>query len=63
MKLINRVQIRYAAREGFKLAVDRKREIIDAAAELFREKGYERTRLQDIAEKVGLLKGLSEFLQ
>ncbi|MHB1420056.1 MAG: TetR/AcrR family transcriptional regulator [Bacillota bacterium] len=42
---------------GVKLAIDRKREIIDVAAELFREKGYDRTRLQDIAEKVGLLKG------
>ncbi|MHB1126522.1 MAG: TetR/AcrR family transcriptional regulator [Bacillota bacterium] len=41
----------------FKLGIDREQEIIDAAAELFREKGYERTRLQDIGEKVGLLRG------
>ncbi|MHB1420061.1 MAG: TetR/AcrR family transcriptional regulator [Bacillota bacterium] len=41
----------------FKLGIDREKEIIDAAAELFREKGYERTRLQDIGEKVGLLRG------
>jgi AcrR family transcriptional regulator len=35
----------------------RQREILDAAAEIFREKGYEATSTQDIAEAVGLLKG------
>ncbi|MHB1418183.1 MAG: TetR/AcrR family transcriptional regulator [Bacillota bacterium] len=30
---------------------------MDAAAELFLEKGYERTRMEDIGEKVGLLRG------
>ncbi len=35
----------------------RQQEILDAAAEIFREKGYEATSTQDIAEAVGLLKG------
>lgn len=35
----------------------RHREIVDAAAKLFQEKGYEGTSLQDIAREVGLLKG------
>jgi AcrR family transcriptional regulator len=35
----------------------RRREIIDAAAEVFFEKGYETTSTKDIAESVGLLKG------
>ncbi|MDA8280405.1 MAG: TetR/AcrR family transcriptional regulator [Actinomycetota bacterium] len=35
----------------------RQQEILDAAAEIFREKGYEATSTQDIADAVGLLKG------
>ncbi len=35
----------------------RQQEILDAAAEIFRDKGYEATSTQDIAEAVGLLKG------
>lgn len=35
----------------------RQQEILDAAAAIFREKGYEATSTQDIAEAVGLLKG------
>ena len=36
---------------------DREREIIDAAAHLFHEKGYAATSIQDVAEAVGILKG------
>jgi TetR/AcrR family transcriptional regulator, cholesterol catabolism regulator len=35
----------------------RKQEIIDAAARVFHEKGYESTSIQDIANDVGILKG------
>ncbi len=35
----------------------RHQEILDAAALIFREKGYEATSTQDIAEAVGILKG------
>jgi AcrR family transcriptional regulator len=35
----------------------RQQEILDAAAAIFRDKGYEATSTQDIAEAVGLLKG------
>jgi len=35
---------------------DRKSQILEAAASIFQEKGYERASLQDIANKVGLTK-------
>ena len=35
----------------------RRREILDAAAQVFYEKGYEAASTRDIAESVGLLKG------
>lgn len=35
----------------------RQREILDAAARVFHEKGYESTSIQDIADSVGILKG------
>ncbi|HEX4518323.1 MAG TPA: TetR/AcrR family transcriptional regulator [Gaiellaceae bacterium] len=35
----------------------RRQEIIDAAAEVFRRKGYSDASIQDIADEVGLLKG------
>lgn len=35
----------------------RRQEIVDAAAVVFHEKGYESTSIQDIAEGVGILKG------
>ena len=35
----------------------RRQEIVDAAAEIFYEKGYEAASTQDIADKVGILKG------
>jgi TetR/AcrR family transcriptional regulator, cholesterol catabolism regulator len=35
----------------------RKQEIVDAAARVFHEKGYESTSIQDIADEVGILKG------
>jgi AcrR family transcriptional regulator len=35
----------------------RRREIIEAAAEIFHRKGYSETSVQDIAEAVGILKG------
>jgi AcrR family transcriptional regulator len=37
--------------------VERRRLILDAAAELFSEQGYDRTSIRDIARKVGLLPG------
>jgi len=36
---------------------DRTELVIDAAAEIFRRKGYDAARLQDIADEVGILKG------
>lgn len=36
---------------------ERRQEIIDVAAEIFAEKGYEATSIQDIAEAVDILKG------
>ena len=36
----------------------RKQEILDAAMELFREKGYEKTSIGDIAEKLKIAQGL-----
>ena len=38
-------------------SVDRRREIIDAAAAIFSEKGYEATSIRDVAEAVDILKG------
>ena len=38
-------------------AKPRQREIIDAAARVFGEKGYDATSTQDVAEAVGILKG------
>ncbi|MCY3559685.1 MAG: TetR/AcrR family transcriptional regulator [bacterium] len=35
----------------------RQQEVLDAAARMFHEKGYEATSIQDIAEEVGILKG------
>src|SRR5271170_6824461 len=35
----------------------RRAEIVDAAARVFHEKGYDATSIQDIADEVGLLKG------
>jgi TetR/AcrR family transcriptional regulator, cholesterol catabolism regulator len=35
----------------------RQREILDAAARIFHEKGYEGTSIQDVADAVGILKG------
>lgn len=36
---------------------ERWRELLDAAAEIFHEKGFDGTSLQDIADRVGILKG------
>ena len=36
---------------------ERFREIVDAAAEVFLEKGYSATSIQDISDRVGILKG------
>ena len=35
----------------------RQQEILEAAAQVFHEKGYESTSIQDIADSVGILKG------
>lgn len=35
----------------------RRQEVIDVAARIFHEKGYEATSIQEIAEEVGILKG------
>jgi len=35
----------------------REREIVDAAAEIFRRRGYAETSVQDVADAVGILKG------
>lgn len=37
--------------------VDRRQEIIDAAAAIFAKKGYEATSIQDVADAVNILKG------
>ena len=37
--------------------VDRKKEVIDAAAAIFQEKGYGATSIQDVADAVDILKG------
>jgi len=40
-----------------KEADERKREILESATELFLEKGYKHTSVEDIAEKIGVVKG------
>jgi TetR/AcrR family transcriptional regulator, cholesterol catabolism regulator len=45
------------SREGRQPPRRRKQEIVDAAARVFHEKGYESTSIQDIADEVGILKG------
>ena len=40
-----------------KARVDRKQEVIDAAASIFQEKGYGATSIQDVADAVDILKG------
>ena len=40
-----------------KAGADRKQEIIDTAAEIFKEKGYQATSIQDVADAVDILKG------
>lgn len=35
----------------------RERQILDAAAKVFREKGYQRATIEDVAKEVGILKG------
>lgn len=42
---------------GGKDGVDRKQEVIDAAARIFKEKGYPATSIQDVADAVDILKG------
>lgn len=44
-------------RSRAKPAADRKQEIIDTAAEIFKAKGYEGTSIQDVADAVDILKG------
>lgn len=44
-------------RPGRRPSRARRQEIIDVAAEIFCEKGYEATSIQDIADAVGILKG------
>ena len=39
------------------IQIDRRQEIIDAAAAIFSEKGYEATSIQDVADAVNILKG------
>ena len=39
------------------MSTPRTREIIAAAAKLFKEKGYDATTIQDVADEVGMLKG------
>ncbi|MBI5374623.1 MAG: TetR/AcrR family transcriptional regulator [Candidatus Schekmanbacteria bacterium] len=36
---------------------DREQEILSAAAKIFREKGYHRATIEDVAKEVGMLKG------
>jgi TetR/AcrR family transcriptional regulator, cholesterol catabolism regulator len=44
-------------REGERMSTPRTKEIIAAAAKLFKEKGYHATTIQDVADEVGMLKG------
>lgn len=44
-------------RSRAKQGADRKQEIIDTAAEIFKTKGYEATSIQDVADAVDILKG------
>jgi TetR/AcrR family transcriptional regulator, cholesterol catabolism regulator len=43
--------------EGERVSTPRIKEIIAAAAKLFKEKGYHATTIQDVADEVGMLKG------
>jgi AcrR family transcriptional regulator len=43
--------------EGERMSTPRTKEIIAAAAKLFKEKGYHATTIQDVADDVGMLKG------
>jgi TetR/AcrR family transcriptional regulator, cholesterol catabolism regulator len=43
--------------EGERMSTPRAKEIIAAAAKLFKEKGYHATTIQDVADEVGMLKG------
>lgn len=43
--------------EGERMSTPRTKEIIAAAAKLFKEKGYHATTIQDVADEVGMLKG------
>lgn len=43
--------------EGEHMSTPRTKEIIAAAAKLFKEKGYHATTIQDVADEVGMLKG------
>ena len=40
------------------LKLDRKNAFVNAAEELFKEKGFENTSIDDIVERVGVAKGL-----
>ena len=51
-RLIERRRLRQQREVG-----SRFEDIVDAAAEIFLERGYERTTIQDVAERVGLNKG------
>jgi len=44
-------------REGEHMSTPRTKEIIAAAAKLFKDKGYHATTIQDVADEVGMLKG------
>jgi len=46
-----------AATETPRPSKRRRQEVIDVAARIFNEKGYEATSIQEIAEEVGILKG------
>jgi AcrR family transcriptional regulator len=43
--------------ESGKAAPERSRELVDVAARLFRERGYDATSMQTIADEMGILKG------
>jgi AcrR family transcriptional regulator len=46
-----------AATAGATTSVDRRQEIVDAAARIFHDKGYAGTSIQDVADAVDILKG------